>query len=87
MEKWNQKADHEKGGDGNHFSDLYDQDEDAAGQRINEATGKPINNSPAVTGNDEIFREIEPDAKSDDVLGAIPPENDEAARWLSEQGG
>lgn len=72
--------------DGDHFSKLYDQNEDAAGQKIDEATGERINNSPVVEGADEVLSVIDvPSDGSEDVLGALPEENDAAAKWLREQ--
>jgi hypothetical protein len=72
---------------GDHFEKLYDQDEDAAGQRINEATGKKINNTPKVSGADEELTELEmhDDPAHTDVLPPLAEENDEAARWLRAQ--
>jgi hypothetical protein len=69
-----------------HFSNLHDQDEDRAGQKVDEATGKKINNSRAVTGADEKLYVVEADrdAKSEDVLGTLPDDDDAAARWLRE---
>ncbi len=72
--------------DGDHFDKLYDQNEDAAGQKIDEATGESIDNSPVVEGTDEALSVLEaPGEGSEDVLGALPEEDDAAAKWLREQ--
>lgn len=61
-----------------HDANLYDENEDRAGERYDLATGKPIDNSG------EIGLEKLPTA--DEIDGAIDPEtdDDEAARWLRE---
>ncbi len=72
--------------DGDHFSKLYDQNEDAAGQKIDEATGHAIDNTPEVDGADEVLSILEASGEgSDDILGALPEENDAAAKWLRAQ--
>ncbi len=72
---------------GDHFNNLYDEDEDRAGQKINEATGKQINNTPVVSGSDEklTVQKIKRGG-SEDALGKLPEKNDAAARWLREHG-
>ena len=69
-----------------HSGDLYDQNSDNAGENHDLATGKPINNSPSVTGADEELSTIKP-GKGEDALGALPEEDDAAAKWLRENGG
>lgn len=58
-----------------HTETLYDQDEDAAGNKYNAATGKPFNNSK-YTGL-EGLREV-----SADALDNTDDEDDAAAKWL-----
>lgn len=71
-----------------HFGDLYDENSDRAGEINDLATGKPINNSPAVSGADETLTTIDPGRSgTEDALGALPQENDAAAKWLRENGG
>ncbi|HEY4516686.1 MAG TPA: hypothetical protein VJG64_01965 [Candidatus Paceibacterota bacterium] len=76
-----------EGETGDHFNNLYDEDEDRAGQKINEATGKRINNTPVVSGMDEqlTVQKIKR-GRSEDVLGKLSEKNDAAARWLREHG-
>ncbi len=71
-------------GIGDHYDNLYDQDEDQAGQRIDAATGEWIDNS---TSKPKGLMEVVPAPhKSKDALGAIndDTEDDAAARWLKE---
>ena len=81
-----QKAEEERDTVGDHFNNLFDQDEDVAGQKIDEATGKPIDNSSTVENLEEQLITVEPDSKSDDMLGKLPEPDDAAARWLREHG-
>ena len=64
---------------GHHFDNLYDQNEDQAGNLIDPATGLRINNSTNVDSADESFTIREPSSHSEDVLGAIPSEKDDMA--------
>src|SRR6185437_17079867 len=81
-EKLNKKA-AEEIMDGNHFEKLYDENEDRAGQKINEATGKSINNSPKFHNLEDKLgkREISVD-ESGDIMGKVKEKNDAAAKWL-----
>jgi hypothetical protein len=66
-----------------HDSNLYDQNESRAGERIDLATGKPINNDgndPAAA--DHTLRIVEPGVS--DVLPPIKEENDQGLKWLRE---
>jgi hypothetical protein len=69
---------------GTHDSDLYDQDEDRAGERRNLATGSPIDNSSEVPGTPIIHSTLKRTVGED----ALPPEvgfdDDAAANWLKE---
>lgn len=69
----------------NHFQNIFDEDEDRAGERVDLATGKPIDNSTytAVEGatirivsDSEAMREKPEDVGIDT--------NDDAAKWLAE---
>ena len=71
-----------EGSIGDHFNNLYDENEDRAGQEIDESTGKKIMNSPPVEGADEKLRLIVNNSRSEDVLGALPEDDDAAAKWL-----
>lgn len=86
----NQKARDElrEAGLGNHFDNLFDVNEDRAGERYDLSTGKPIDNSTAAAPGDELTP-IERHAAdpSQDALGSIDEPEDEAARWLRENGG
>jgi hypothetical protein len=65
-----------------HNEDLHDENEDRAGEKVNLATGKPIDNS-TYTGM-ENMSVVEPNNTSEDIMGALPDEDDEAAKWLRE---
>lgn len=68
-----------------HNQGLHDQDEDSAGEKVDLATGKEFDNS---TDTDERHLTIiKGGHNSEDVLGALPEENDAAAKWLREHGG
>lgn len=60
-----------------HFSNLFDQDEDRAGEKTDLATGRPIDNSTD-HGIDQlsVHHDIPAEVKDD--------EDDAAARWLRE---
>jgi hypothetical protein len=60
-----------------HFSNLYDQDEDRAGAKVDELDGKPIDNSTDHGLNNLTVHDDIPSEKKDD-------EDDAAARWLRE---
>jgi hypothetical protein len=71
---------------GLHFDNLFDQDEDEAGSRINPATGNAYDNS-TYTGTEPLTSEHDPMQRTDvsaDVLPPVDEEDDEAARWLAE---
>lgn len=63
-----------------HSSNLYDQDEDAGGERVDLATGKPYDNSTATAEQIDNLSEREgfEEEEGDDAT------DDEAARWLAE---
>lgn len=81
---FNKKALEESRTPGDHFDNLYDQDEDAAGQKIDEATGEQIDNSSSRDTTDEELTVVDPDTQSEDALGTIPEDADAAAQWLRE---
>lgn len=60
-----------------HNADLHDEDS------FDEATGKVRDNSSTVSNPLERLHIVEPTGV-DDVLGALPQEDDAAARWLRE---
>ncbi len=73
---------------GTHFNDLYDENEDRSGERVDLATGKRIDNSSPSAAIDKLDRIVAPpEGNSEDALGALPKEDDAAARWLREHGG
>jgi hypothetical protein len=86
----NQKARDELrvAGLGNHFDNLFDENEDRAGERYDLATGRPIDNSTEAAPGDELTA-IERRASdlSQDALGSIDEPEDEATRWLRKNGG
>lgn len=68
---------------GHHSEDLYDQNEDAAGEKINLATGLPF-------VNDNETPELVPtvvERGTRDALPDLEEEDDAAAKWLRENGG
>lgn len=77
-----------------HWGGLHDQNEDAAGTKINEATGKPIDNSTATTEKlDRLaVRSVGKTSRGEDMLGDVNdnPEyrglDDVAKKWLQENG-
>lgn len=80
------KKTRDTGVDGLHDENLFDEDENAAGDKINAATGLPYDNS---TMKDETHMqtsgtgyEIAGGEGSDDVMGSLPKDFDEAAKWL-----
>lgn len=71
-------------GVGDHYNNLYDEDEDRAGQRLDDATGKFIDNSTdtLIVGLSETSRRMR---GSKDALGPVPEDkNDAAAIFLRE---
>jgi hypothetical protein len=74
--------DEAKHGPSLHNDNLFDEDEDAYGERRDLATGKPIDNS-TYTGM-EGLTEVLPEDSSEDVLGTVKDDDDEAGRWLRE---
>lgn len=71
-----------------HFSRLYDQDEDMSGEKVDLATGERIDNSSQDPGAPElsVFKRKITEEGGQDALPPLPPEDDEAARWLREHG-
>jgi hypothetical protein len=60
-----------------HFANLHDLDEDVAGEKLDPATGKAINNSGDVETADTKVHAFHRRLRgSQDVLGALPPEAD-----------
>ena len=79
-EKRNERARSEfKERAGHHTEDLFDQDEDAAGEKVNLATGKPIENSKSRLPDDIRVREV---AQEGDIMGPVEKDEDEAEKWL-----
>lgn len=74
------------GVDGMHDSNLFDQNEDAAGERIDPANGIPYDNSTMIDKSHlqtkGLGYEITSDDSSGDVMGELPQEFDAAAQWL-----
>lgn len=75
-----------------HFHDLHDEDADRAGQRVDEATGELIVTRNTADVGHEVLRTIGPDdmdPTTGDIMGKINDgtDDDEAARWLRENGG
>ena len=70
---------------GFHSENLYDEDEDGAGEKTRLDTGKPIDNS-TYTGMETLRNQEPGEGGSEDVLGAVDDgtHDDEAARWLRE---
>ena len=66
---------------GNHSENLYDQNEDAAGERVDLATGKPFDNNGLETIQDQLS-EVKNGGR--DALPDLPEEEDAAAAWLRE---
>gem|GEM_PF-4421984 len=84
--KENDKANAEKigkGMSGMHMDNLYDMEEDVFGQKVNEATGKKIDNTKGGAPDESNFhsRIIDP-SKEGDIMGAVENEEDEATKWL-----
>jgi hypothetical protein len=69
---------------GLHDSTLYDQDEDRSGERVDLATGVPIDNSTEVPGTAAIHSEFEHGGGTDALPSEAGFEDDAAARWLRE---
>jgi len=69
---------------GMHSENLFDQDEDGAGERRNLATGRPFDNSTETGLETLSIRETKDDFE--DLLGRVDDgtDDDEAARWLAE---
>ncbi len=57
-----------------HFSNLFDQDEDRAGEKTDLATGQPIDNSTDLGLEHLTIHDLPPHSDDDS--------DDEAARWL-----
>jgi len=70
---------------GNHSENLYDQNEDAAGEKFDLATGKPFDNTRSEAAGATLTR-VEP-SESGDALPPLLEEDDAAAKWLREHGG
>lgn len=68
-----------------HFSGLYDLNEDMSGEKVDLATGKPINNSTNDLGPQKLRIEKHTGG-SEDALPPLPKEKDAAAKWLRENG-
>ena len=74
-----------------HNQGLHDQEEDGAGNKIDEATGKRINKTPKVDGGYAKLseREVKRIGKSEDLMGAVPdalPEDPaELAAWIQKE--
>lgn len=77
-------ADELKGFKDGHVSDLFDMNEDAAGETRDLATGKPIDNSKSDFAHGRLTT-VEPGKK--DALPPLREKNDAAAQWLRENGG
>lgn len=75
--------------DEHHNSDLFDQDEDGAGEKVDLATGKKIDNS-TYTGKEDLRditdEELTADTKEADLdeLAKLISGNAEAEQWLKE---
>ena len=71
---------------GHHSADLYDQNEDAAGETTDLATGRPIlNDLDSVQAVKDHLRAVEHGTQ--DALPDLEVEDDAAAKWLRENGG
>ena len=68
-----------------HFSRLYDLDEDMAGEKVDPSNGQPINNSIDDHGPVEL-KNFKPNKKSKDVMPRLREKNDAAAQWLKQKG-
>lgn len=68
---------------GHHSEDLYDQDEDRAGEKMNLATGENFNNSESDPAHFKNLKILEPTGSAD-VLPPLREEEDAAAKWLRE---
>ena len=82
----NSPARHDEGKDaGFHSENLYDVDNDDAGEKTRLDTGEPIDNS-TYTGMETLSDREPGEGGSEDVLGAIDDgtDDDDAARWLRE---
>lgn len=83
------KEEHVKGGEelkiGSHNMDLFDQNEDAHGQKVDEASGTPIDNTAEQAVDAQPHREA---GEDDPLLQRLPKgqdffdENDAAAAFL-----
>ncbi len=72
---------------GHHYETFHDEDEDRAGEKTNLATGKAINNSgSSIDTVDTQLHVVKGGKSSKDALGALPEEEDEAAKWLRKHG-
>jgi len=72
----------------NHIENLFDLDEDIHGEKVNLATGEKIDNSTYTETEGVAMREVEADValgEKPEMVGIDP--NDDAAKWLAENGG
>jgi hypothetical protein len=78
------KARHEAGESGDHNNNLFDEEGDMYGNRIDPATGERINMTPETSSADEELTEVDEHARGEsrDILGDLPEEHDAAAEWL-----
>lgn len=68
---------------GHHSENLYDQPEDAAGEKFDLRTGLPfVNDDDARQTMAHQMHAVEPE--SDDALPTLKEKDDAAARWLRE---
>lgn len=71
---------------GHHSENLYDQNEDAAGERIDLRTGLPfVNDADGAEATAHQMHAVE--HGSTDALPDLLEPEDDAARWLRENGG
>lgn len=69
-----------------HTENLFDQNEDMAGEKVNLATGEPINNDGPTDYEELSVIDAAPHATGD-ALPPLPEEEDAAAKWLRENAG
>jgi len=83
----NNRAEDEAGElSGHHSENLYDQNEDGAGEKVNLATGRQfVNDNDTVEAARNLMHAVEPGER--DALPPIEEEDDAAAKWLRENGG
>lgn len=86
VEEENERALDEAGEiSGHHSENLYDVNEDAAGEKVNLADGRPFQNDNTVEAPDLEVHAVEPGTR--DALPDLEEEDDAAAKWLRENGG